>query len=408
MDFSKQIQKAEEATRRRNYDFAIKLYQQLLEIDLDQAEARRGLRVALKKRHDQKKGGKFLRALSGAAPLAMAKTMRKAGKHDACAKSLESYLESNPLDEEANLMLGMALEDGGHFKSARAVYEFLAEIAPKNPEGLKRAGAMTYRQGDHAKALEYYERALEADPRDQEAIKARKDLSAEQALSKSAAPEVQHSRQQIKDKGEARRLERSQRLHQTEDELREELAELEDRYADSPSDPDLMIRMAEVHEKLKDPEAALDLIERALEYRRDSFDLVCRAGDLRTKLLKKRLSRADAAGETERATEIERELQTFAVEDYRRRVEMHPGDAALRLAQDAGETEAFIGGGGEIYRQTLDLADRIYLTRIDEEIEGDAHFPEFDAGRWREVEREDREPDERNPHRYSFITLEPR
>ena len=87
---------------------------------------------------------------------------------------------------------------------------------------------------------------------------------------------------------------------------------------------------------------------------------------------------------------------------------VHSVDAALRLAQDAGETEAFIGGGGEIYRQTLDLADRIYLTRIDEEIEGDANFPEFDAGRWREVEREDREPDERNPHRYSFITLEPR
>ena len=326
VDFTKQIQKAEEAARRRNYDFAIKLYQQLLDIDPDQADARGGLRIALKKRHEQKKGGKFLRTLSGAGPMALAKTMRKAGRHGACAKALESYLESNPLDEGANLMLGMALEDGGHFKSARAVYEFLAQIAPRNPEGLKRAGAMSYRQGDHEKALDYYQRALDADPRDQEAIKARKDLAAEQALSRT--DDDQHSRAQIKDKPEAQRLERAQRMYHSEEDLREELARLENALAESPSDPDLLIELGAVHEKLKDPEAALDMIERALQYRRDSYELVCRAGDLRAKVLKKRLAKADS----EAADAIEHELFELEVEDYRRRVDMHPGDAALRLA----------------------------------------------------------------------------
>ena len=46
MDYSKHIQKAEEAVRRRNYDFAVQLYQQILEIDADVGEARRGLRQA--------------------------------------------------------------------------------------------------------------------------------------------------------------------------------------------------------------------------------------------------------------------------------------------------------------------------------------------------------------------------
>ena len=57
MDYSKHIQKAEEAARRRNYDFAIQLYQQLLEINPDVGEARAGLRQALLKRHQAKKGG---------------------------------------------------------------------------------------------------------------------------------------------------------------------------------------------------------------------------------------------------------------------------------------------------------------------------------------------------------------
>lgn len=331
MDFSKHIQKAEEAARRRNYDFAVQLYQQLLDLDPDLGEARAGLRASLRKRHEAKKGSRLFKALKGATPLAMAKTLAKAGKHAAAAKSLETYLASNPLDEDANLLLGISLESAGHFKSALAVYEFLAEIAPKNPEGLKRAGAMARHKGDHAAALHYYERALEADPRDRDALRARKDLAAEAALSGSRLDEVQHSREQIVDQVEAKRLERSQRMHFSEDELREELARLEALFADAPSDPDLMVQMAEVHERLRDPEAALDLVERALQYKKDSFDLKAQASDLKLKALKKAVARADREGDRAEADRLEAELRKFEVDDLLTRLEAHPGDCSLRL-----------------------------------------------------------------------------
>ena len=332
MDFSKHIQKAEEAFRRRNFDFAVEVYQQLLEIDPDQGEARAGLRRALKKRHEQKKGGKLLRAIGGAGPLAMAKTLRKAGKHAAAAKSLEGYLDKNPLDAEANLMLGMSLEDAGYIKSALAVYEFLAEIDPRNPEGLKRAGAMAYRQGGHQKALEYYERALEADPRDQEALKARKDLAAEAALSGGGYEQIQHSREVMKDKEQARVLERSRRRHMSADDLAQERERLEALYVDNEGDVDLMIELAGVHERLKDLDSALGMIERALAERRDSYDLLCRAGDLRIKLAKRKVAKADKSGDTQRAGALERKLLELEVDEFKKRVEMHPGDATLRLA----------------------------------------------------------------------------
>ena len=331
LDFSKHIQKAEEAARRRNFDYAVELYQQLLEIDPDQGEARSGLRRVLKKRLEAKKGGRLLRAISGAGPLALARTLRKAGKHAAAVKALESYLATNPLDADANLMLGQELEAGEHFKSARAVYEFLAEIAPKNPEGLKRAGAMMHRTGDPLKALEYYERALAADPRDQEALKARKNLAAETALRTTSFETAQHSREQIKDKGEARELERSNRLHRTEEELQHDLEQLEGRLADSPSDPELLIAMADVHERLGDPAAALDLVERASDYRKDSFDLIERVAALKSKVLKKSISQADKAGEAELAGRLEQELCSFQIESGRRLVRLRPGDGGLRL-----------------------------------------------------------------------------
>jgi tetratricopeptide (TPR) repeat protein len=331
VDFSKHLEKAEEALRRRNYDYAVEVYQQLLEIDPDQGPARAGLRQALKKRHETKKGSRLLRAIGGAVPLASAHALRKAKKHDACAKALESYLSTNPLDEEANLLLGMSLEDAGHYHSARAVYEFLATIAPRNAECLKRAGAMMYRTGDHLKALEYYERALQADPRDQEALKARKDLAAETALTGGGYENVAHSRDRIVDKEQAKTLERARRAYLSAEDLAEERTRLEAVYAEQPSDPDVMLELAGVNERLKDYDVASELIERALTYRKGSFELVCRAGDLRSKVLKRAIAQAGKRGEEAEASKLERELLDEEVADYRRRVELHPTDAALRV-----------------------------------------------------------------------------
>jgi dihydrofolate reductase len=60
--------------------------------------------------------------------------------------------------------------------------------------------------------------------------------------------------------------------------------------------------------------------------------------------------------------------------------------AALDLA--AGEDEVFICGGGEIYRQTLPLADRIYLTLLHAPYDGDTLFPEIPPGCFDETARE--------------------
>lgn len=78
----------------------------------------------------------------------------------------------------------------------------------------------------------------------------------------------------------------------------------------------------------------------------------------------------------------------------------------LTLCKD--EDEVFIGGGAEIYKLAMHLTDRIYLTIIHKSFDADTFFPEIDKSEWKEVKREDFEPDEKNPLPYSFITLERR
>ncbi len=81
-------------------------------------------------------------------------------------------------------------------------------------------------------------------------------------------------------------------------------------------------------------------------------------------------------------------------------------DAALALCAD--EDEVFIVGGAEIYRQSIHLTDRIYLTIVHQKFEADSFFPEINDSEWKETAREDHQPDEKNKLPYSFITLERR
>ena len=79
-------------------------------------------------------------------------------------------------------------------------------------------------------------------------------------------------------------------------------------------------------------------------------------------------------------------------------------EAALELCKD--EKEVFIVGGAEIYKQSMKFTDRIYLTIVHQNFEGDSFFPEINKEEWKEVSSEDFEPDEKNLIPYSFITFE--
>ncbi len=84
---------------------------------------------------------------------------------------------------------------------------------------------------------------------------------------------------------------------------------------------------------------------------------------------------------------------------------VHSIDDALVHAQQI-DTEVWVIGGGEIYRQTLPFADRLYITEVDTECEGDAYFPDYTLADWKEISREEHMADEENEFNYTFVVLE--
>ncbi|CAM3789293.1 type 3 dihydrofolate reductase [Rahnella victoriana] len=81
-------------------------------------------------------------------------------------------------------------------------------------------------------------------------------------------------------------------------------------------------------------------------------------------------------------------------------------DAALAAAGDV--EEVMVMGGGRVYEQLLPKANRLYLTHIDAEVEGDTHFPDYEPDDWESTFSEFHDADEQNSHGYCFEILDRR
>lgn len=82
-------------------------------------------------------------------------------------------------------------------------------------------------------------------------------------------------------------------------------------------------------------------------------------------------------------------------------------DEAIRVGKNSpGGAEVFVIGGSEIFNQAMPIADKIYMTTIDEIIDGDILMPKIDMSMWQETHREKFSADEKNIYNYEFINYE--
>ena len=82
----------------------------------------------------------------------------------------------------------------------------------------------------------------------------------------------------------------------------------------------------------------------------------------------------------------------------------HSLEEAIRLAE--GDEEIFIIGGAQIYREALRIADRMYITRVMHDYEGDTSFPDIDLSEWELVAEEKHDRGEEYEYPFAFLTYE--
>lgn len=336
VDFSKYLEQAADAVKRRNFSMAVKIYGQVLQIQPDFGEARSGLRKALFQRVAQKPASKVGAVLLGGVHVLTGNLLRLCGQHGGAAKAYERYLAHDPLAEGVNMKLGASLQRAGHNRSALAVFAAYAEQQPRCLQACRAAGALYYAQGKLPEALAMYEQALKVDPRDQESLKARKDLAAEGALRTTGIDKAQSSRELIKDKEQQRQLERQDRLQLSAEEIETELTDLDGKLQQNPDDKKLLRRAARLREMAKDLAGALDAAEHLQRLDPADSEVAELVGDLRIRLQEQMVQKAEKAGDQGAAARARASLQQLRVGEARRRVDRNPTDLGARFDLGTG------------------------------------------------------------------------
>ncbi|UCG39321.1 MAG: tetratricopeptide repeat protein, partial [bacterium] len=354
MDISKHLERAAEAVRKKNFDFAITLFNQALAIKPDHREARLGLLRAAARNLEFKRTPKVLRLIQGFPHLVALAVGRFLKNNDLKARASQSYLRWDPHSVSVNFILGSSLESLGHLGGASAVYEFVTEFNVKNVAALKKAGFLMYRLKDIPASLELFEKVLAIAPRDAEAEKMRKNLAAEDTLATSSYTKAGSSLDLVVDKEEAARQQREARIHKDADELDREEADLRRKLEADPGDKRVQRDLGDLLVRKKDYERALEHLRSLLSADPGSFEIRSRIGDVEILVLKDGLAAVRGqiqsggdSGLKKDLAEMAKKLLNKQVEEYSWRVKEHPTDLNLwyRLGQcvfRAGKMDAAI------------------------------------------------------------------
>jgi dihydrofolate reductase len=85
------------------------------------------------------------------------------------------------------------------------------------------------------------------------------------------------------------------------------------------------------------------------------------------------------------------------------------GFAVTHSIEDAIKSagpDSFVIGGEQIYAQALPYCEKLYITEVDADVEGDAHFPDLDTFEWRETSREAHQKDNKNDYDFDFVVYD--
>src|SRR5262245_20220977 len=327
--------KAREAFKRKNYEHAVEVYVEAVQFAPDDIEIYEGLQQAAEKLREGK--GKSL--FGGVGKLGLGAVRDPMKRIVASVR----YLAKNPGDKGVLMDLGDAAETAGHLNGAVYAFRAAASADPNDNVAWKRLGALLYRQGKLKEASQAFGEAVKLDPKDQEAIKMRKNLAAEGALKVGGYETAKSSRELIRDKEIAGKLERDQRLQMTAQDAADEADRLRADIAKNPPNVSrLHIRLGEVLQQRGDVEAATKEYENAARLDPANYDITVRIGDIRLSQAQEAFAAARTAHEGSPTAENEKALEAARgrlvearLAEFGRRVKDHPTDLAERYKYGA-------------------------------------------------------------------------
>lgn len=331
--------KALSAMQLKNYGYTIQLTQALLKQEPGFLTGRQVVRKAA----IAKSGGKKVGMSTASFSLMKVQGMVKKDPL-AAIDAIEKVLESEPYNQQANLLLRDAAKAADLPEVATFALETIVEGSPRDAKMLHELARHYTESGDADRAVEVYNRIVDINPADLVAIKGGKDASARASMQKGGWERQDATyRDLIKDKEAAVSMEQQSRVIRSDEMIDQQLAEYGKRYEEAPESIDVVRKIAELYEQKGDIANAITWYSYTAGLTNNSdAALVRKAKDLQIRQYDSSIAEYQAfiaanpdAEETkpyiEQLTEIKRLRAEFSLEEAHSRVERNPTDLNFRF-----------------------------------------------------------------------------
>ena len=337
-DLRELYQKGTTALQRQNFDYAVAIFQQVLQREPAFLECRQALRAAQIKKSGGSTGF-FKKVLGGASnsPLVAKAQMTKSRPVEAMVIA-EQILENDPQGSAGNRILAEAALAAGLPKTACFAYEILLKSSPRDYDLTMAYGEALSAAGQIAKAEATYTELMRAHPHKGEIAVALKNLSARQTLDEGGyealADGTGSYRDILKNKDEAVKLEQENRSVKSDDVAGNLIAEYEARLVNEPRNMKLVRSVAELYSQKKQFDKALEYYERIRASEMGGDASIEKAiADTTLKNYDHLLSQLDLSNpdHVARAEQLKAERIAFQLEEIRKRAERYPTDLQIKF-----------------------------------------------------------------------------
>jgi tetratricopeptide (TPR) repeat protein len=330
--------RASEAAQRQNYDYAIELMVQVLELEPAFLDGRKLLRsIQVKQFQNLNVVSRKMAGMKAATEAVKAQVTLKKNPAQALVES-EKALNIDPTNPTALATAAEAAEAMELPETAAFLLESAVQHKPNDVKMWKRLGALFARSGENDKAYKAYERVLKLDPADAEAFKAMKDATAEGALKKGGWNEDGTYRDKMKDKEEAKALEQQSRVVKSEEMVANLINETYEKLAQDPKNLALARQLARLYAQNNEFENALGLFDQILQLQGNDPALEKEITDTKLKQVGLEISKKETAlQQTPDNEALKQELakavqdrDNFLLEECEKRVQRYPNDLDFR------------------------------------------------------------------------------
>ena len=336
--------KAEQALKKRNYDYAIELWQQGLMIDPDRIEERQKLRATAVRRCQENGGdttGGRMFMVKNMGLLGKVKKLGIQKKFEEQIVELERLLATAPQYVSGLMDLGNAFTLTQRTQLAVQAYTQVVEVDRTNVDGWKSLGRLHETLKDVDKAVRCWEQVRAARPEDNEAGKAIRDLSASAMMAKADERQQKGDgsfRDLLKDEDESAKLEKKASIIRTADDAQTAIQLKQEELDADPDNPRLHRDMGDLYLKMNDFDNTRVCYQKALELNPQDPYAKDKLGNLEERIYDHAVDQAqskvnnnpDDEATNQELAAAKASRDKFLLGEYERRVIAHPTDYGLK------------------------------------------------------------------------------